>query len=63
MSARDIYYRDRAGRLYEFEATTSGGVWMWVRRLDTGESMRVKVAVLTAVPESEILAWAAGQTS
>ena len=58
-----LYYRDRAGRFYEHEADTAGGVWVWVRRLDTDESCRVKRAVLVPVSDAEMLAMARAEVA
>ncbi len=59
----NLYWKDRAGKLYEFEASTKGGEYAWFRSLHTDESVRVKVSSLRHVPDAVVLAMAREFTS
>ncbi len=54
----NLYWKDRSGKLYEFEASTKGGDYAWFRSLHTDESLRLKVSALTPVPDAVVLAMA-----
>lgn len=53
-----IYYTDCVNRLWEFEATTKGGIYGWFRDLATGESVRLRLKDLMPVPNEHVLALA-----
>jgi hypothetical protein len=50
-----IYWTDGT-RFYEFEAGTNAGLFAWYRRLDTDESVRLRVATLKPVSDLTALA-------
>ena len=54
----NLYWKDRNGKLYEFEASTKSGEYAWFRSLHTDESVRLKMSSLTHVPDAVVLAMA-----
>lgn len=53
-----LYYRNVRGRIFEFEASTKAGEYAWFRNLNTGESERLRVAMLRPMPDAVVLALA-----
>lgn len=53
-----LYYQDARGRIYEFEADTNSGVYAWFRRLIDDESVRLRLADMIPLTDTEVLALA-----
>ena len=56
----NLYWKDTAGRIYEFEASTNAGVYAWYRSMETDESVRLPVAQMTPMSDADAMAWARG---
>jgi len=54
----NLYWTDPKGTVYEFEASTNGGVYAWFRRLNDGESVRLPVTDLKPMADADVLAMA-----
>lgn len=58
MDAKQLYYQDATGDIYEAEADTAGGIWGWFRHLATDESVRMKWSSLRPMATDDVIALA-----